>query len=92
MIKVTTSIALLPLLVSPSWAQTKLTPNNPVAQRDSCSPIGRTEDGKLVYSIKCDRLPTPPSQAQINAPPPAPKAEEPETVRSGIFGLSYERR
>ena len=90
MIKVATAIALLPLLASPTWAQTKLAPGNAVAKRDNCSPIGRTEDGKLVYSIKCDRLPPP--QAQVSAPPPQPKAEEPETVRSGIFGLSYERK
>lgn len=80
------------LLVQPAWAQMK-----PVAKdakhSDACAPIGRTEDGKLVYSMKCETLPKPP------APAAAPQAEarpapepEPETERTGLFGLSYDRR
>jgi hypothetical protein len=58
------------------------------ARADPCAPIGRTADGKLVYSMKCDNLPAPPSpQTGISAPPP-----EPEVQRSGIFGWSYERK
>ena len=80
-----------PVLVSPIWAQTKLTPKNVTARADNCAPIGRTADGKLVYSMKCDNLPAPPPpppQAEIReAPPP-----EPEVQRSGIFGWSYERK
>jgi len=76
------------LISSPAWAQTKLPPKSVTARADPCAPIGRTADGKLVYSMKCDNLPAPPSpQAEISAPPP-----EPEVQRSGIFGWSYERK
>jgi hypothetical protein len=79
------------LIASPAWAQTKLLPKNVTARADPCAPIGRTADGKLVYSMKCENLPAPPSpppQAEISAPP----APEPEVQRSGFFGLSYERK
>jgi hypothetical protein len=77
------------LISTPAWAQTKLVPKSAAARVDNCAPIGRTEDGKLVYSMKCDNLPAP--------PPPPPQAEtapppEPEVQRTGIFGLSYERK
>ena len=79
------------LIASPAWAQTKLSPKGATARVDNCAPIGRTEDGKLVYSMKCENLPAP--------PPPPPQAEtrdvpapEPEVQRSGIFGWSYERK
>ena len=79
------------LIASPAWAQTRLLPKSATARVDNCAPIGRTEDGKLVYSMKCETLPAP--------PPPPPQAEaapapppEPEIHRSGIFGLSYERK
>jgi hypothetical protein len=79
------------LIASPAWAQTRLTPKGATARVDNCAPIGRTEDGKLVYSMKCDNLPAPPPpppQAEVrDAPPP-----EPEVQRSGIFGWSYERK
>jgi hypothetical protein len=85
-------LALL-LIASPAWAQTKLTPKNVTARADNCAPIGRTADGKLVYSMKCDNLPAPPApppQAEVReAPAPPP---EPEVQRSGIFGWSYERK
>ena len=88
------------LIASPAWAQTKLAPKSATARADPCAPIGRTADGKLVYSMKCDNLPVPPPQAagsppSANAPAsqaasaPAP---EPEVQRSGIFGMSYDRR
>jgi hypothetical protein len=87
-------LALL-LIASPAWAQTKSTPKNTAARVDNCAPIGRTADGKLVYSMKCENLPAPPApppQAEV-APPPAPAAApEPEIQRSGIFGWSYERK
>jgi hypothetical protein len=83
----------LVLISSPAWAQTKLTPKNVTARVDNCAPIGRTADGKLVYSMKCDNLPAPPApppQAEVReVPAPAP---EPEVQRSGIFGWSYERK
>jgi hypothetical protein len=80
------------LISSPAWAQTKLLPKGVTARLDNCTPIGRTADGKLVYSMKCQNLPAPPApppQAEIAAPPPEP---EPEVKRSGIFGWSYERK
>jgi hypothetical protein len=79
------------LISSPAWAQTKQTAKSTAARTDNCAPIGRTADGKLVYSMKCENLPVPvpaapPPQAEA-APPPAP---EPEVHRSGIFGWSFE--
>ena len=79
------------LIASPAWAQTKLLPKSATARVDNCAPIGRTEDGKLVYSMKCENMPAPPPpppQAQIREAP----APEPEVQRSGIFGWSYERK
>jgi hypothetical protein len=73
------------------WAQTKLTPKSAAARVDNCAPIGRTANGELVYSMKCDNIPAPPppQQAEVKqAPPPA----EPETERSGLFGMSFDRR
>jgi hypothetical protein len=77
------------LISSPAWAQTKLVPKNATARVDNCAPIGRTADGKLVYSMKCDNLPVPPPPQAELAPPPPP---EPEVRRTGIFGLSFERK
>lgn len=80
------------LLAQPAWAQMK-----PVAKDarpiDVCAPIGRTEDGKLVYSMKCETLPKPPVTAAAPQAEAKPAPEpEPETERSGLFGLSYDRR
>jgi hypothetical protein len=83
------------LVSSPAWAQTKLTPKNTTARVDNCAPIGRTADGKLVYSMKCDNLPVPPApppQAEVREAPAPAAAPEPEVQRSGIFGWSYERK
>jgi hypothetical protein len=78
------------LVSSPAWAQTKLVPKSVTARVDNCAPIGRTADGKLVYSMKCENLPVPPPPPLAEtAPAPEP---EPEVQRSGIFGLSYERK
>jgi hypothetical protein len=73
----------------PAWAQTKLMPKSAAVRADPCAPIGRTADGKLVYSMKCENLPAPipPPQAEIREPPPPPQAE---IQRSGLFGWSYE--
>jgi hypothetical protein len=76
------------LITSPAWAQTKLVPKSAAARVDNCAPIGRTAEGQLVYSMKCDNLPAPPPpppQAEV-APPP-----EPEVQRGGIFGMSLSR-
>jgi hypothetical protein len=79
------------LLSQPAWSQTKLTPKAATARVDNCAPIGRTADGQLVYSMKCENLPAP------SAPPPQAEAKEaptpePEVQRSGLFGWSYDRR
>jgi hypothetical protein len=81
------------LISSPAWAQTKPSPKGVTARLDNCAPIGRTADGKLVYSMKCENLPVPvapppPPQAEA-APAPAPPPQ-PEVRRSGLFGLSFE--
>jgi hypothetical protein len=95
------------LVSSPAWAQTKLAPKSATAHVDNCAPIGRTANGTLVYSMKCENLPAPPAQPQAEAPAapastapastaPASAAPawaaEPEVQRSGIFGWSYERK
>ena len=86
----------------PASAQTRLTPKETskaaaAARVDNCAPIGRTANGELVYSMKCDNIPAPPPPAA--APPqaeakPAPAAPPPEqeTQRSGLFGWSFDRR
>ncbi|OPY98019.1 hypothetical protein A5906_34250 [Bradyrhizobium sacchari] len=93
-------LLVLLLIATPAAAQIKSTPKSSAAHPDPCAPIGRTADGKLVYSMKCENLPAPPP------PPPPPQAElkeapaaaapasepEPEVRRSGIFGWSYDRR
>ncbi|QOG18654.1 MULTISPECIES: hypothetical protein [Bradyrhizobium] len=88
-------LLVLLLMASPAAAQVKLTPKATAAHPDPCAPIGRTADGKLVYSMKCENLPAPPApppQAELKeAPQPATEAE-PEVRRSGIFGWSYDRR
>ena len=91
-------LLVLLLIASPAAAQVKLTPKTSAAHPDPCAPIGRTADGKLVYSMKCENLPAPPrppSQAELKEAPPSavPAADpEPEVRRSGIFGWSYDRR
>ncbi|MCP3476926.1 hypothetical protein NLM33_42985 [Bradyrhizobium sp. CCGUVB1N3] len=89
-------LLVLVLVASPAAAQVKPTPKAAtVGHPDPCAPIGRTADGKLVYSMKCENLPAPPPpppQAELReAAPPAAEAE-PEARRSGIFGWSYDRR
>ena len=65
-----------------------LVPSAAFAAADPCKPIGRTEDGKLVYSMKCDKLPIPPKPAVAAAPPaaatPAPPPQEEDP--GGLFG------
>lgn len=78
------------LLAQPAWAQMKPVAKDAAGRADPCAPIGRTEDGKLVYSMKCETLPKPAAPPQAEAKP-APEPE-PETERSGLFGLSYDRR
>jgi len=72
------------LMASPAWAQGK--------RVDHCAPIGRTADGKLVYSMKCDNLPVPvaPAPAAAVDPSPAPTvAAEPEPDQGGLFKFPF---
>ncbi len=91
------SVLILLLLATPAAAQPKLAPKTAaIARNDLCAPIGRTADGKLVYSMKCENLPAPPplprAEAQEQEASPPAAAPEPEVRRSGIFGWSYDRR
>jgi hypothetical protein len=88
------------VMAVPASAQTRLTPKATTAARvDNCAPIGRTANGELVYSMKCDNIPAPPPpaaaspQAEVKPAPAAPApAPEQETQRSGLFGWSFDRR
>ena len=81
------------IAASPSLAQTKPTPKAS-SRVDNCAPIGRTANGELVYSMKCDNIPAPPAppQARIEetAPPPPPPPQQ--ETRTGVFGWSFDRR
>ena len=88
-----------PALVPAVMAQVKPVPKDSAKRADVCAPIGRTEDGKLVYSMKCESIPKPVApaapQAAAQPTPPVPAADpeqEPETQRGGLFGWSYDRR
>ena len=93
------SLLLLLLLSAPAWGQGQPTPLvKPVAKSaaraDNCAPIGRTADGKLVYSMKCDNLPAPiapaPPPAAAVEPGPAPTvAAEPEPDQGGLFKFPF---
>ncbi|KYG98393.1 hypothetical protein [Bradyrhizobium sp. DOA1] len=86
-------LLVLLLIASPAAAQVKIAPKANPAHSDPCAPIGRTADGKLVYSMKCETLPVPPPpQAELKEAPTPAAEPEPEVRRSGIFGWSYDRR
>jgi hypothetical protein len=84
-------VSAIVLIASPAWAQTKLAPKPATARTvDNCAPIGRTANGTLVYSMKCENLPAPTSSPQAEAAPAPPP--EPEVQHTGILGLSYTRK
>jgi hypothetical protein len=91
-------VLVLLVLSQPASAQMKLVPKQTARRVENCAPIGRTEDGKLVYSMKCETPPKPSAPAvppQAQAAPASPDAgptPEPETERTGLFGMSYDRR
>jgi hypothetical protein len=90
---ITILLATSALLSVPASAQTKLTPKNTASRTDVCAPIGRTANGELVYSMKCDTIPAPPqTRIEETAPPPPAPPPQQETTRSGIFGWSYDHR
>ncbi|MDB5503181.1 MAG: hypothetical protein JWR89_3083 [Tardiphaga sp.] len=69
------------VLASPALAQSK----PPVARADPCAPIGRTANGQLVYSMKCENLPVPVAPVRAEgAAPVAPAAVE-EEDKGGLF-------
>jgi len=41
-----------PIVSRPALAQTRLAPKS--AAKDNCAPIGRTANGELVCSLKCE--------------------------------------
>lgn len=74
------SLILLAILTSSAWAQSK----SAAKRGDPCAPIGKTADGKLVYSMSCDAMPVPivpPRPAADAAPAPPP----PEEDKGGLF-------
>ena len=84
-------VSAIVLIASPALVRTALAQTKPATARtvDNCAPIGRTANGTLVYSMKCDNLPVPAPPPQAEAAPAPP---EPEVQRTGIFGLSYTRK
>jgi hypothetical protein len=79
------AVVIAVLLVSPVWAQSKPRAAS-VAPQDPCVPIGRTADGRFVYSLKCENLPAPvaPPRAQDGAVAATPAAVE-EEDQGGLF-------
>ena len=49
-------VAVQSALMQAAMAQTAPAPKGAAKRADACAPIGRTEDGKLVYSMKCDSI------------------------------------
>jgi hypothetical protein len=97
------SLLLLLLLSTPAWGQGQpmpiaKQPAKSAARADNCAPIGRTANGELVYSMKCDNIPapSPPPQARLEEtappPPPPPPAAPRDEGRTGLFGWSFDRR
>jgi hypothetical protein len=92
---------LLLLLAAPAWGQSQPIPiakpaAKSAARADNCAPIGRTANGELVYSMKCDNIPAPlpPPQARLEetAPPPPSPPPQRDEGRTGLFGWSFDRR
>ena len=79
-------LLVLLLIASPAVAQVKPGPKTSAARSDPCAPIGRTADGKLVYSMKCENLPAPPPpppQAELKEAPPAAAEKPAEPPKTG---------
>jgi hypothetical protein len=83
----TSGLVMVALLMSaPALAQSK----QKAAAEDPCAPIGRTADGRFVYSLKCETLPAvaPPRATTANgasaaAVERAPAVEEED--KGGLF-------
>ena len=96
-----TTLLFLLLFAAPAWGQGQpmpiaKPPPKSAVRTDNCAPIGRTANGELVYSMKCDNIPAPvpPPQARMEetAPPPAAPPPPRDEGRTGLFGWSYDRR
>lgn len=77
-------IAILVASSSAAWAQNK-------PRVDDCKPIGRTDDGKLVYSMKCENIPKPPTPVveKNNPPPENSVADVQEDDKGGLFRFPF---
>lgn len=82
------SIMVALLMASPALAQSK--PKAATVVVDPCAPIGRTADGRFVYSLKCETLPATaaPQQraaggASVAAEPAPVQAQEED--KGGLF-------
>lgn len=75
------SLIVFAVLAPPAWAQGK----SAAKGGDPCAPIGKTSDGRFVYSLACEAIPTPvpgaPRPAAEAAPPPPPVEED----KGGLF-------
>jgi hypothetical protein len=74
------------LMASPAFAQSK---PKAAAVVDPCAPIGRTADGRFVYSLRCETLPATVAPQQRAAGSAASVAAEPtpaiEEDKGGLF-------
>lgn len=86
-------LAIVILVASSTAASAQNKPVAGTAARvDNCAPIGRTEDGKLVYSMKCDNIPKPitPVADKNAAPAESPVAEvQEEENKGGLFRFPF---
>ena len=69
------------LLASSAMAQSK----PPAGRADPCAPIGRTANGQLVYSMKCENLPVPLAPVRVETTAPVAAAPVVEEDKGGLF-------
>lgn len=77
MMKFAAGLLLCVAMTWPAFAQQK----KQAVTVDPCAPIGKTSDGRLVYSLKCDAMPIPTPPAAALAPAPPPEEED----KGGLF-------
>ncbi|SDT23414.1 hypothetical protein [Bradyrhizobium canariense] len=84
------AISLVALCVLSSTTVVSASGNKLVAEVDDvCAPIGRTEDGKLIYSLKCTIIPKVDSQ---NEQLGSEQVEKNTQSHGGLFGWSLQNR
>ena len=82
----TQAVLIALLMACPAAAQSK--PKAAAAPVDPCAPIGRTADGRFVYSLACETLPAPaaPLRADSGASPSGTQSAAPvEQDKGGLF-------